>query len=282
MKTAHPSDQKKPRDPTLNLAALVLDEGRRRSYELRESTAWMFLAARRIVALGALCLGTALACSTSDPSTSADGAAAQAGPLFCELPPSCHAITQACMPKDDGTPGPIHDCHTTGMVKGVEAVCRQDLAKCVSLCSAAPGFNDGPIQDVFAACKDGGVADAGPLVFPSEPLSTFTSDGKDLRIELRTAPEQPIVTGPVGEAELTISNVSDGSPADGLDIAVATWMPVMGHPCSPVTIKVEPKGNGVYLLSPFLVSMPGACEVKLTFSGEKSEHAVSPTFEIPR
>jgi len=240
----------------------------------------MFFIARRIVALGALGLA-AVACSKSDTVTATDGGALQTGPLLCNLPPSCHAITQACMPKDDGTPGPVHDCHTTGMVKGIEAACKQDLAKCVTTCNAAPAFNDGPALDVFAVCKDGGVPDAGPLVFPAAPLSTFMSDGKDLQIELRTAPEQPIVTGPVGEGQLTISNVSDGSPADGLDIAVATWMPVMGHPCSPVPIKVEPQGGGVYLLSPFVVSMAGACEVKLTFSGEKSEHAVSPTFDIP-
>jgi hypothetical protein len=67
---------------------------------------------------------------------------------------------------------------------------------------------------------------------------------------------------------------------DGLEIAVSTWMPVMGHGCSAVPIKVEPRGGGIYLLTPFLASMKGACEIKLTFSGARTDKAVSPTFDI--
>jgi hypothetical protein len=171
----------------------------------------------------------------------------------------------------------------TGMERGVEGECARDLASCLSTCNAAPGFTDGPAEDFFAMCRDGGMkTDAGesPPKFPVAPLSTFTSDGKDLDIELRTAPEQPIHVGPGSEGELRITDATTGDPIDGLEIAVTTWMPVMGHACSPVPVKVEPQGQGTYLLTPLLASMKGACELRLTFSGSKLGHAVSPTFEV--
>lgn len=238
---------------------------------------------RTIVTLAVGTMGLAAsACSTmNDAGSPVDSGTSPLGTKpFCELPRSCQDIAEACMPKDDGTPGPVHTCHKTGMEDGIEANCTKDLESCVATCKAAPALGSGPPLDLFAACRDGGAGDAGPLTFPTTPLTTFTSDGKDLAIELRTAPQQPVVVGPTGEGQLRISDVSTGAPVDGLQIAVTTWMPVMGHPCSPVAISVSPQGGGVYLLTPFLASMKGACEVKLTFSGEKSEHAVSPTFDI--
>jgi len=226
---------------------------------------------------------SAVACSNGDAGAVTDSGAGTAGTkTFCELPASCRQIAQACMPKDDGNPGRVHDCHMTGMVDGVEANCKAELSSCIATCSAAPAQSDGPVPDLLAECRDGGASDAGPLTFPVTPLSVFTSDGKDLEIELRTAPEQPIVTGPTGEAELRISDASTGAPVDGLKLVATTWMPIMTMPCSPVPIEVVPQGSGVYLLTPFLASMTGACELKLAFSGERSEHAVSPTFEITR
>ena len=220
------------------------------------------------------------ACSTANGGQATESTPVAAQPTtFCDLPAACQEISQACMPKDDGTPGPVHDCHRTGMELGIQADCERDRSSCLATCASAPALSDNPPDDLFAACRDGGGTDAGPVTFPVAPLSTFVSDGKDLHIELRTAPEQPIAVGPVGEGELRVSDVSSGAPVDGLTIAVATWMP-MGHPCSPVDVRVEPQGGGVYRLTPFLASMKGACEVKLTFSGEKSERAVSPTFDI--
>jgi hypothetical protein len=248
----------------------------------------MTLTARRLASLLALgAVGLALAaCSESNGSrTNGDSGANVPGmKTFCDLPVSCQQIAQACMPKDDGAPGPIHDCHLTGMEYGVEANCQKDLTSCLSTCGAAPGFSDGPVEDLTASCRDGGMkrdAGGGTPIFPVSALSTFTSDGKDLSIELRTAPEQPIHVGPDGQGQLRITEASTGAPVDGLEIAVKTWMPVMGHTCSPVPVKVEPQGQGVYLLTPLLASMKGACELQLTFSGPKSEQAVSPTFDVP-
>jgi hypothetical protein len=224
---------------------------------------------------------TQVACSRDDhpqahPSTSTP-------PEMCDLPASCRAIVRACMSKDDGTPGALHDCHMTGMVKGIEADCAKVLSSCTATCAAAPALSDAAPEDFFAMCRDGGApvdAGGGSTGFPASPLSTFTSEGKDLTIELRTAPFQPIHVGPGSEAQLRITDATTGAPVDGLGIAVSTTMLVMGHPCSQVPIKVEPQSEGVYVLTPFLASMKGSCEIKLTFSGPRTGHAVSPAFDI--
>ncbi len=125
--------------------------------------------------------------------------------------------------------------------------------------------------------------------FPSAPLSTFMTPSKDLRIELRTAPLQPIHVGPDGEGELRVFDAASGDPVDGLRIAVTSWMPVMGHKCSELPIKVKPEGQGAYLLTPLVGSMKGKCELELTLSmplpdGGKAEPTavVSPTFDVAK
>jgi len=227
--------------------------------------------------------GFALAACSKDNTASPAVDSGASPPGMCDLPPSCKQIVQACMPKDDHSSPPVSDCHALAMERGIQADCDSNLTKCLATCSAAPAFSDAAPDDLFAMCKDGGTktdASNAPVTFPVAPLSTFTSDGKDLTIELRTAPDQPIHVGPVGDGQLRITDVSTGAPVDGLTIAATTWMPVMGHVCSPVPVKVQPQGQGVYLLAPLLASMKGACEVKLAFSGSKSEHAVSPTFDV--
>jgi len=60
----------------------------------------------------------------------------------CQLGPACLQISMACMPKDLGTAGPIHDCHIAGMETGDEAKCESMLSSCVTTCNSAPGFGD--------------------------------------------------------------------------------------------------------------------------------------------
>jgi hypothetical protein len=101
-------------------------------------------------------LGTALAfagCSESkggNAPTSGSGGTVS----ICDLPAECQQISQACMPKDKGT-GPVHDCHMTGMVKGVKADCQKDLQPCLKTCGEAPalGTGDGAVEDLFAGCR---------------------------------------------------------------------------------------------------------------------------------
>jgi hypothetical protein len=239
----------------------------------------------------ALALGTALATAcSSDKTGTRDAALVGSGQhSFCDLTPACKQIAAACMPKDDGTPGPVHECHKTGMEYAIEADCQKDLANCVSTCTAAPGFGDN--TDYEAECLDGGgtaetdasggsATDAKILSFPTSPLSTFTSKSGALAIELRTAPDQPMHVGPGSQGQLRVTDATTGAPVDGLQIAVTPWMPVMGHKCSPVPVGVEAEGGGIYVLTPLLASMTGLCELQLKFSGARTDQAVSPTFDI--
>jgi hypothetical protein len=249
-----------------------------------------------ILALGLV----AAACSNADKGRATDAGAS--GPVpeehdFCTLPASCQQISQACMPKDDGSKGPIHDCHLTGMYYAIAADCDKDLNSCLATCNAAPGFGDGSVEDLSAQCRDGGAStttgtqtntstntqtNTSSGTFPSSPLSSFASDGKSLNIELRTAPDQPIDVGPGSEGQLKITDASTGAPVDGLEIAVASWMPLMKHACSPQQVKVEAQGQGIYHLTQVSASMKGACEFKLTISGTVTDTAVTPTFDITK
>lgn len=244
------------------------------------------------------------ACSNADNGKAADAGASQSSVEekdFCTLPASCQQISQACMPKDDGSKGPVHDCHMTGMYYAIEADCNKDLKTCLTTCNAAPALSDGPVEDLSAECRDGGMnqtgtttgtqttgsgtqtsTSSGTLDFPSSPLSTFTSANKSLNFELRTAPDQPIDVGPGSEAQLKITDAATGAPVDGLNISVASWMPLMKHACSPVQIKVEALGQGVYHLTQVSASMKGACEFKLTITGTVTDTAVTPTFDITK
>jgi hypothetical protein len=98
----------------------------------------------------------ALACSNSKSSGSSP---TDTGVFlnFCQLPQSCKDIAQACMPKDDGSKGTIHDCHLTGHETGTQSACDAVHDKCVQTCNAAPAFSDGPVEDLSAPCR----ADAG-------------------------------------------------------------------------------------------------------------------------
>jgi hypothetical protein len=76
---------------------------------------------------------------------------------YCDLPQSCKDIAQACMPKDDGSPGTVHDCHLAGHEQGDKSVCDAKHDLCVQTCDAKPAFTDGPVEDLSAPCHDSGL-----------------------------------------------------------------------------------------------------------------------------
>jgi hypothetical protein len=134
---------------------------------------------------------------------------------------------------------------------------------------------------------DGG--GTGGSQFPKNALSTFMTPDKSLKVELRTSPDQPIHVGPNNAGDLRISDASSGKGVDGITITVKTWMPVMRHACSAVPVKVKSLGDGEYLLDPLVATMPGKCELQMTFTvplpdggpGEKID-VTSPAFDIPQ
>ena len=54
----------------------------------------------------------------------------------------------------------------------------------------------------------------------------------------------------------------DGSPVDGLEVAVEPFMPAMGHGTSTPTLHAA-EGNGKYLLTEVYLYMPGVWELRL-------------------
>lgn len=117
----------------------------------------------------------------------------------------------------------------------------------------------------------------GDVTFPEAPLATMQSEGGKLRVEVRTAPEQPPSRGAV-DVEYTITGM-DGTPRDGLNLEVVPWMPDMGHGAS-VHPVVTPKGGGRYLISGVELFMPGRWELRTTMTGTAEDRA-TPTFQIP-
>lgn len=88
---------------------------------------------------------------------SSDSKSAETAPAggYCSFGPACKAIVNACMPKDDGSSGTVHDCHTAGMETGIESKCEQMLNNCITVCNDAPGFGDAGSFDPVPKC-DGG------------------------------------------------------------------------------------------------------------------------------
>jgi hypothetical protein len=148
--------------------------------------------------------------------------------------------------------------------------------------AAAPlwGCDGSSKGDSLTPVKDSGATVAPDGGFPEAPLSTFTTDGKDLRIELRTSPYQPPLQG-LATAELRITDAATGEAVDGLIIKVTPYMPVMQHKASELVPVIEPEGDGVYLVTRVAFGMGGKAEFKLEITGARTGSVVSPTFDIP-
>ena len=123
-----------------------------------------------------------------------------------------------------------------------------------------------------AACSSGST---GPASFPADAFSTSTTDSGALRVELRTSP-QPPARGTI-EAQFVVTKMADGSPVDGLTLAVQPWMPAMNH--GAIAPTVTPEGEGKYLVTELDVFMPGHWELRTAVSGPMTDH-VTPAFDI--
>jgi hypothetical protein len=127
-----------------------------------------------------------------------------------------------------------------------------------------------PLAWASAACS-GGTSPAGSGSFPADPYTTMTSDSGALVVDVRTSP-QPPSRGTI-EVQLTVTKAGDGTPVDGLSLAVEPWMPAMGHGTSTPT--VAPQGGGVYLVTEVYLYMPGVWELRTTLAGATTDHATA-------
>lgn len=108
--------------------------------------------------------------------------------------------------------------------------------------------------------------------FPSDPYQTLMSDSGQLRIEVRTAPDQPPQHG-LCSVELRFTDAKTGAPASG-DVAVVPWMPAHNHGAS-VVPTVTPSSPGRYTVTNLELFMPGTWELRTTLSGATSDKATA-------
>jgi hypothetical protein len=121
----------------------------------------------------------------------------------------------------------------------------------------------------LAACSSSG--EDGANSFAPEPYTTVTSDTGKLRVEVRTAPDQPPSRGAL-RAQLVVVDDVTGTPRGDVSVSVLPWMAAMGHGTS-VTPTVTPRGDGTYELSDLMLFMPGRWELRLTISGAVADSA---------
>ncbi|HXN30815.1 MAG TPA: FixH family protein [Polyangiaceae bacterium] len=126
-------------------------------------------------------------------------------------------------------------------------------------------------------------ADAGrPPAFQAAPYLSLTTTSVSggpgaLAVDVRTSP-QPPQRGTVA-VELTVTNVADAAPRDGLTVRVVPWMPQDDHGASIAPV-VTAQGDGKYLVTGIDLFMPGRWELRTTFAGPVTDQA-APAFDVP-
>ncbi|HEY2409053.1 MAG TPA: FixH family protein [Polyangiaceae bacterium] len=128
---------------------------------------------------------------------------------------------------------------------------------------------------VLVSCGDSGPVQAGSVDFPAQPAFTTTTSA--LRVEVRTAPDQPPVRGS-SSVELRLFAIDSGEPVDALTLSVVPFMPAMGHG-SPDTPSVSFAQDGRYVLDNVVLPMPGVWELRTSISGPTVDY-VAPSFDV--
>jgi hypothetical protein len=130
---------------------------------------------------------------------------------------------------------------------------------------------------VLVGCSSSGTSSPPSADFPGDAYVVLPTDSGRMRVEVRTAPDQPPARGVVS-VQLSIMTPS-GTPIDGLRIDAVPWMPSMGHGAS-IKPSVSAAGQGRYVLANVDFFMPGQWELLTTIADNAEDH-VTPTFSIP-
>jgi hypothetical protein len=128
------------------------------------------------------------------------------------------------------------------------------------------------------SCSSTSIPSEATMTFPEVAFATVTSDAGALRVELRTAPEQPPSRGG-NTFQLRVVDASTGLPQDGLLIEAVPWMAAHAHGAA-LLPAVMAEGDGVYVVRDVELFMPGLWELRLTFSGARTDRATS-SFDVP-
>jgi hypothetical protein len=129
----------------------------------------------------------------------------------------------------------------------------------------------------FAVSACGGSTASCPTTasFSASPQLALASSSGALSLAVRTSPE-PLARG-MNEVQYQVSN-TNGEGVSGLSLAVVPWMPDMGHGSSVLPV-VTDEGQGTYLVTCVDIIMPGAWQLRTTFTGPVSDSA-TPTFQV--
>jgi hypothetical protein len=146
------------------------------------------------------------------------------------------------------------------------------ICRALVTCAVAAG-----LVVLTASCSGAGAGDTGPVA--PEPASTVTSESGSYRVSVHSAPDA-VPTRGVNTLQLVVTRVSDGAPAEGLQLEVVPWMPAMGHGAS-----VEPSVHaeaqpGIFTVTNVTLFMPGLWEIRTTIGGAANDH-VTPSVDIP-
>jgi hypothetical protein len=115
----------------------------------------------------------------------------------------CRELARTCHPKDDGTPGELHDCHSLGH-EGPEARCVVEYERCIVLCGGTPSYPDAAVEASSSTAVD--------VPRAADASGPGAADGGARTRPDAAAPDAAILDGgttvPAGEAH-TCADVAD-------------------------------------------------------------------------
>jgi len=120
-------------------------------------------------------------------------------------------------------------------------------------------------------CSCGAPPQDGPAIFSTQPSQVMTSVSGALQLQVFEQVDRPVSRG-VNALRLGVSANDAGVEVRRLSLTLTPWMPVMGHG-SAVTPTVTPDEGG-FIIGDLSLPMPGQWELRCTFQGPVTDHAL--------
>ena len=124
---------------------------------------------------------------------------------------------------------------------------------------------------VTLLCACGAAPIDGPASFSTQASQVVSSVSGVLQLQVFEQVDRPISRG-VNSLRLGVQSSDTGVDLHELSLAVTPWMPVMGHG-SAVMPTVTPDEGG-FIIDGVSLPMPGQWELRCTFEGPVTDHAL--------
>jgi hypothetical protein len=124
---------------------------------------------------------------------------------------------------------------------------------------------------VALLCSCGAAPLDGPASFSTRASQVVTSVSGALQLQVFEQVDRPVSRG-VNALRLGVWSSEAGAGVPGLTLTVTPWMPVMGHG-SAVLPTVTPDEGG-FIIEDLSLPMPGQWELRCTFEGPVTDHAL--------